>query len=265
MKEILKGILGVLAYLIIPTIFGGVGAGVFLGVIKPPMDARKILKTGVETTATVTDIDSKGTLSSTSGNTTKTVQHYALKLSFINSERNEIEYKTRGIYPERFIRENKIKKGETVQVMYVGDKAVVKGFVPEYETWLWLFPVIFGAIAAGFLIILALGFVWTANDYIIKKFGDSATGTYLEQKKWITGNESNFISITCTFIKDNGDTVKVKTRFQYTNSEAEELAEMGSFPIKYKWKKAVIMIDKTKMRVENKNDISKIPADKTNF
>jgi hypothetical protein len=246
MKAVFMGILGILVYLLIPAIFGGVGAGVFFWVIQPRLEAGKILKNGVETTATVTDIESAGTVSSKSGSTTKTERFNKLKLSFVNSEGNEIEYKTRGIYPDGFIRKNKINKNETVQVMYVGAKAVVKGFVPEYETWLWLFPVVFGAIAAGFLMFLALGFVWTASDSIIKKFGEPVTGTYLEHKKFMNGDDSNMNSIICSFKNDNGNTVEVKTRFIYSNAEAEELAKMGSFPVIYKGKKAVIMVDKTK-------------------
>ena len=226
MKEVLKGILGVILILLIPAIFGGVGAGVFFWLIKPPMEAGKIHKNGVETTATIIGMESNVTVSSSSGNTTTKKQYYYLKLSFVNSEGDEIEYKTRDIYSDRFIRNHNIKKGGTVQVMYVGVKAVVKGFIPEYETWLWLFPVIFGGIAAAFLIFSALSFVWTASDAIVKKFGIPATGTYLEQKKMFNSDESNFNSITCTFQKDNGDTVEVKTRFIYTDSAAKELAEM---------------------------------------
>jgi len=244
MKEVLKIILGVISYLLIPAIFGGVGAGVFFGVIKPPMEAGKILKKGVETTASIVDIDSKVTVSSSSGNTTKKERFYYLKLSFVNSGGDEIEYKTRSIYSERFIRNHNIEKDGTVQVAYMGAKAVVKGFVPEYETWLWIFPVIFGGIGAGFLILPVFMFLLTANDNIIKKHGVSATGTYLETRKWVNDEKSMFNSIHCTLTKDNGDTVEVKTRFIYTNSEAEKLAKMRSFPIMYKGNKAVIMIDK---------------------
>jgi len=247
MKKVLMGILGIIAYLLIPAIFGGVGAGVFFGVIQPQMEAGNILKNGVETTATVVAIDSKVIVSSSSGNTKTKERYYSLRLSFVNSEGDEIEYTTRSIYPERFISKYDIKNGKTVQVMYASAKAVVKGFVPGYETWLWLFPVIFGAIAAGFLLLLAFSIVVSANDYIVKKFGVPAIGIYLGQReliKWSNDSESNFYSITCTFKKNNGDTIEAKTGFIYTNSEAEDLAKMGSFPIKYKWKKAVIMIDK---------------------
>jgi len=126
----------------------------------------------------------------------------------------------------------------------VDDEAVVKGFVPEYELWLWIFPVIFGAIGAGFLIFPVVMYLLMARDSIIKKYGVQAIGRYLETKKFVNNEESYFNSITCTLINDNGDTVEVKTRYIYTNSEAEELAKMRSFPIMYKGKNAVIMIDK---------------------
>ena len=244
MKEVLMGFLGILGYLLIPGIFGGVGAGVYFGAIRPFKEAGKILKTGVETTATVTGVKSNVTVSSSSGSTTKTERYYYLKLSFVNQEGDETEYKTRSIYPAGFISNYDIEQGTTVQVMYAGNKAVVKGYVPKYEMWLWLFPVVFGAIAVGFLTFLVVGFLWSANDYIIKKFGAHATATYLEQKKLIDHDELDLNNIICTFINDKGDTVEVETRFIYSNSDAEEFAKMGSFPIMYKGKKAIIMIDK---------------------
>ena len=243
MKEVLMGILGVIAYLLIPAIFGGVGAGVYLGILKPPIEAKKILKNGVETTATVIGIDSKGAVTTRSGNTSTTRRYYYLILSFVNSGGDKIVYKTRSIYPESFVRNNNIEKGETVQVMYVGAKAVVKGLVPEKaDTFLWVFPIIFGAIAAAFLIVLAVSLVWTAHDSIIKTFGATATGTYLEQKKLIP----DLNSITCTFKKENGEVINIKTNFMYTDSVSEDMAKKGSFPIKYLGKKAVIIIDKNK-------------------
>ena len=253
MKEVFMGILGIIIYLLIPAIFGGIGAGVYFGIIRPYHEAGKILKNGVETTATIISVKSNVTVSSSSGNTTREERYYYLKLSFVNSEGDKMEYKTRSIYPAGFIRNYDIKNGGTVQAMYVGDKAVVKGYVPKYEKWLWLFPVVFGAIAAGFLIFLVIGFLWTADDYIIKKFGAPATATYLEQKK-LACDDTGLNSIICTFVKDNGDTVEVKTCFIYNNLEAEELAKMGSFPIMYKGKKAVIMIQKTAMNSNHKRN-----------
>jgi len=249
MKAFLMGILGIIAYLIIPAAFGGAGVGIFLWLINPSLEARKVLKNGIETTAVIINIDGAGSKSSSSGNTTRNDNYFRFVLSFVNSDGNEIEYKTRGIYPEKFIRTNNIKKGEIVHVKYMDDKAVVKNFIPEYEKWLWAFPIVFGAIAAGFLAILLIGFLWIANDLIIKKFGTSVTGTYLEHKKFINANDSKMTRIICSIKNNNGETVKVKTTFIYSDSEAEGLAKMGSLPIKYIGEKAVIMIDK--------NDIEK--------
>ena len=164
-KAVFKGILGIIAYMLIPGIFGGIGAGVYFWLINPQTEAGTILKNGIETTATIIGIDSKVTKTSSSGIKTTSEHYYYLRLSFVNSDGYEIEYKTHNIYPEEFIHKYTIDTGETVQVMYAGTKAVVKGFVPEYQIWLWLFPVVFGAIAAGFLILLVLSFTG--------KFGDS--------------------------------------------------------------------------------------------
>ena len=246
MKKVLKGILRIIAYLLIPGIFGGVGAGVYFGLIKPQMEAGKILQKGVETTATIIGVKSSMTVSSTSGNTTREEQYYYLTLSFINTEGFEIVCETRSIYPERFIYKYEITKGGTIPVMYMGDQAVVKGFVPEYDMWLWVFPVVFGAIAVGFLILPIIVLAWTANDYVIKKFGSHATATYLDHKKWFNGDTSDLNSIICTFVNNKGEMVEVTTGFNYSDLEANKLAKMASFPIMYKGEKAIIMIDKDK-------------------
>jgi len=242
MKKKLKSILAVILYIIIPITFGGVGAGVFFWILKPPIEAADILEKGIETTATIIDIKSNVTVSSSSGTTKKKEKFYYLKLIFVNSEGEKIEYKTRSIYPERFIREHNIKEGRVIQAVYVDDKAVIKDFVPEYEILLWIIPIIFGSIGAGFLIFPAVMFLFIALDNIIKRYGVPTIGRYLATNNLSNSDESRFNSITCTIIKGNGDTIEVKTRFIYTNSEAEKLAKMRSFPIMYKWKRAVIMI-----------------------
>ena len=244
MKKIIKTILGFISFLLIPGIFGGVAIGVYLGIIRPPSEANRILRNGIETTAAVIDVNSNLTVSSSSGSSTRKERFYYLKLAFINSKGDAIEYKTRSIYPEEFIRDNHIESGRTIRVMYSGAEAVIKGFVPKYETWLWLFPVVFGAIAAGFLLLFIYSLKTTACDYIIKSFGVSVTGKYLEKTKLIRSAELDLYSITCAFKNDYGDTIEVQTRFIYGNSEAEKLAEIGTFPIVYKGKRAIILVDK---------------------
>ena len=244
MKKILVAILSFFLSLLLPAIFGGTGAGVYFGVIKPQSDARKILANGTETTAAVKEVKSKISVSSSSGSRRTSGRLYYLVLSFVNSDGDKIEYRTRSIYPEDFIRNHQITEESSVQVKYIGSKAVVTGLVPEYEIWLWLFPVVFGAIGAGFIFLMALSLVWNANDSFIKKYGIPATGTYLEQKKYVDNKESNFNNIIFTFRNENGEIIEVKSNPVYSNSDAQKLAEMGSFPIKYRGKKAVIIIDK---------------------
>jgi hypothetical protein len=145
------------------------------------MEASKILKNGAETTATVIGADSKVAVNNT--------PHYFLILSYVNSEGERITYKTNSLYTENFLRKMKIaaKNNDTtgkydeqeVQVMYIGAKAVVKGFVPEKnDLLLWLFPIVFGAIGAAFWITLAWGIVKGTAEFIIKHIGAAGTGIY---------------------------------------------------------------------------------------
>ena len=243
MKKVLKTIFGFILFLIIPGIFGGFGAGVYFGLIAPYIEAKKIIKKGFETTAIIIDMESKFTLTTTTGIMTQKEQIYFLKLIFINSEKKEIEYKTGSIYPKSFIDENDIETGSTVQVIYLENKAVIKGFIPKYMLRLWLFPIGFGAIAIGFLLLFIVSNIMNEKDNMIKKFGTPTTAAYSDKKRLINADSFDLFSIICTYKNDNGDDIKVRTRFLYNNSEVKKIAIMGSFPIMYKDDKAVIMIE----------------------
>ena len=120
------GILGIIAYLIIPAAFGGVGVGIFFWIINPRFEAQRVLKNGIETTAVIISIDGAGSTTSSSGNTTRKENYFRLVLRFVNSDGNEIEYKTRGIYPEKFIRDNNIVAKNLYQKI---------GFNEIYKYW----------------------------------------------------------------------------------------------------------------------------------
>ena len=125
--------------------------------------------------------------------------------------------------------------------MYEKDKAVIKSFIPSYKIWLWLFPVVFGAIAAGFLLLIIVSHIMTEKDNLTKRIGTPIIGTYLDKKKLINIDNFDLYSIICTFKNDDGGIIEVKTRFLYDNSEAEYFAKMGSFPIIYRGIKAIIL------------------------
>ena len=176
-NAVLKAIVGFISCLLLALIFGGIGAGGFFGILKPPMDTKKILRNGAETTAAIIDIGSN--LTSKSGNSEE--RYYYLGLSYVNSEGENITVKTTSLYPERFIRDRKIAAynknsgmyntltKETVQVKYIGNKAVVKGFVPKNEPFLfWFFPIIFGGIGAAFLTALIMGVVKAVGAFFFK-------------------------------------------------------------------------------------------------
>jgi hypothetical protein len=171
--KVIQAILGFIARTFLVLCFGGIGAGVFFGVLKPPMDARRILRNGVETTAAIISLHSNHTIND--------VPYYFLKLSFINSEGEEITVETNSLYSERFISDQKIAAynkatgkydtvtQETVRIKYIGKKAVLRSYVPDKtDNWLWVFPIVFGAIGAFFLIAMVAGIVKVAGEFIVK-------------------------------------------------------------------------------------------------
>ena len=228
----------------------GGAAGFFFGLIQPTIEAQNILKNGAETTATVISLHSNLTQDSE--------RYYYLKLSFINASGEEVTVKTKSLYSEQFISKQRIAsrnqfsgkydvvEKETVQIMYKGDKTVLKGFVPDDDGWwIWLFPVFFGAAGIGLLIAAVCGCVERINDAKIKKNGTDGTGVYLKHSSSSSTNGVNYNNIYFTFKNDQWEYVEVKTGALYEDYEAEALKAMQSFPIKYIGDKAVIVVDKS--------------------
>jgi hypothetical protein len=242
MKEhiilILRTILGVT-----PTIvFVGIAAAVLFWVLIPPLSARRILNNGVETTATVVSFAKKFTETAKSGSSSSKTEYYYITLSFVNSEGKEVVYKTRSIYTRYFISSRSITEGETVQVIFKGNKAIVQGYEPKKtDFWLWVFVLIFTTIGIGFL---RLG-VNSIRNNIITQYGTPATGTY--QKTVLTWFYTTPSGISFSFENKKREQVEVKTGHIYKDYEVEALIEMKSFPIKFIGNKAVIMVDKNEL------------------
>jgi hypothetical protein len=227
----------------------GGGVGMFFGLFKPTMDAKNILKTGDETTANIIRLNS----SMSKGNQ----RYYFLEISFRNAKGEEIRVKTNSLYSEKFIVEQGIAsknettrkydviEKETVQVMYKGNKAVLKGFVPdEDEKWLWLVPVVFGLIGIGIFIVCLFAFMNALTLSKIKKHGVSGTGIYLKHETATSKGVTTY-NICFTFENRDGKYVEVQTGYNYADYEAETLMTMQKFPIRYEGNKAVIMVDKS--------------------
>ena len=156
-KKFFSAVLGLLAYSILILCFGGTGLGVYFWLLKPPMDARKILRNGTGTTAAVISLQSKLTKGRE--------PYYYLTLSFRNSEGEELTVETNSLYSENFIRQNKIADynkytgqydivaKDTVRVKYIGKKVILTSYTPENpDKWLWVFPIVFGLIGLVFLL-----------------------------------------------------------------------------------------------------------------
>ena len=252
--EIILDLFGVFAFV-------GVGAGVFFGLIKPPMEAKNILKNGTETTATVISLHCNFTKISsvTNGSVAKTTEdaYYSLKLSFINAAGEEVTVKTNSIYPEQFITKQGIAsknkfsgqydviEKETVQIMYKGNKAILKGFVPDKgEGWLWLFPIVFGAIGIGLFIASLFAFMNVISSFKLKKYGTDGIGIYLKHEITPSKNGTKY-GVYFTFQNEQEQHVEVKTDYIYEEYEAEALKAMQSFPIKFIGDKAIIVVEKS--------------------
>jgi hypothetical protein len=238
-----------IVFLIFGVVFGGFATGAFYVFIKPQLDAEQILKNGTETTATVINIGGNATVNGE--------PRYYIRFSFINSEDEEITVKTGSLYPEYFLRNSGIAAysdstrsfgvvfGKEIQVMYKGANAVVKGYVAESETgFMWIFVLVFGGVGAGMLIAFAYSIAADARNSKIKQYGRDGTGKYLNHTSNVTYNNVPYFRIHFSFEDYDGRIIEVKTGSSYSQHEAEAIAAMQSFPIKYMGDKAVIMLDK---------------------
>ncbi len=240
------------------------GVGMFFGLYRPALDAANILENGVETTANIIRLNSTMAKAESVDDhrrkkrrkTKQGERLYYLELSFRNTKGEEIRYKTGSIYTESFIinqgiaskneitRKYDIVEKETVQVMYKGNKAVLKDFVPDKDlTRTWFVPLIFGVIGIGFFTVSLFAFMDEITLLKIRKEGVSGTGIYLKN----TSDSTKTYNIYFTFENKDGKYVEVETGSIYDESEAEALIEMQSFPIKFIGDKAVIMVDKEEL------------------
>jgi len=229
--------------------FVGVAIAILFWVLIPPLSAKRVLNNGVETTAKVVNFAKKFTETSKSGSSSRKTEYYYLTLSFINSKGKEVVYKTRSIYTRQFISNMRIAENETVQVMCLGNKAIVKGYEPKKnDFWLWVFVLIFCTIGF-FLWKLA---VWSITNVAIMHYGTPGTGIY---RKTVTSSFWTEPYIIFSFENENGEQIEVKTRYiskdykvdTMKDDELEALIEMKSFPIKFRRNKAVIMVDKNEL------------------
>jgi len=246
MKIIFKIILGIIVVFSFPA----TGTGVYIFLIRPPLVANNILKNGIETTATIIGIDSR--LAKTSNG--KKENYYNLTLIFQKMTGEEIQIKTNSIYSEQFIKKQNIgsynsitRKYDTitnvkVQIMYLGNNAVVKEYVPDKtDRILWLFPVIFNLIGVLIFISLIVGIKNDKMDAKIKQFGTCGTGKYLKHTRDRV-NGVILYKIYYSFKNDIGDTIETIASFANRCSEAEAIIQMQSFPVKYIGKKAIILL-----------------------
>jgi len=230
-------------------VFAGVAAAILIWALIPPLSARRVLNNGVETTARVVHFAKKITETTKSGSSSKKTEYYHITLSFVNFKGKEVVYQTRSIYTRQFIRDMRIAENETVQVMCLGDKAVVKGYIPkQIDFLLWIFVLIFSAIGILFWKLA----VWSITNVAIIHYGTSGTGIYQKTEKSSFWTEPYIIF---SFENKKGKQVEVKTRYICKNDKVETpkdyevkaLIEMKSFPIKYRGNKAVIMVDKSEL------------------
>ena len=229
------------AFLFGGAVFGGFAALIFFVWIYPTFVIRKILKNGVETTATVIDIDSN-MKNTTNGRTTKL---YYIRLSFVNPAGEQIRYNTPSVYTREALKNVRVK--DVIPVKCLAKKAIPVYLVANrLEGWLWMIFILFGVIGIWMLATPAVGAVRHAG---IKRYGTDGTGIYVKHVQGgVVFMGQKYYVVHFSFQNNEEIEIEARTGADYFDFEAEALAAMKTFPVKYKGNRAIIMIDKQELK-----------------
>ena len=136
---------------------------------------------------------------------------------------------------------------DVIPVMCLAKKAIPVNLVANrLEGWLWMFLIVFGVIGIWMLATPAVGAVRHAG---IKRDGTDGTGIYVKHVQGgVVFMGQKYYVVHFSFQNNEEIEIETQTGADYFDFEAEVLAAMKTFPIKYKGDRAIIMIDKRELK-----------------
>ena len=115
-----------------------------------------------------------------------------------------------------------------------------------HKSWILLVVmIIFSLGGVGYLTAFVLNSISKIKNSKIERFGRNGTGIYLKHKEVVAVNEVPYYKIYFSFKNDSGKEIETKTRGTvYRRYEAEALALIQTFPIRYIDDNAIIKAEK---------------------
>lgn len=216
----------------------------FIGVM-PMIKNNNIIKNGDEAVATITDLIESNTA-------VNNKQTYHVEVEFVNKDGETVIGKSLdylSLEDSQDIYDRVVYDGEivTMTIRYIG-KDIVVGTTALSITGisniaLTAASVITGLIAL-FLIAMLIKAVLTAstlNKLLLS--GEPINAEFIETGKSMTMGKTKYFSITYKFTNSLGEIETVKSPKNYTQSDADTLKKVKSFPVNTSGKKSVIAYD----------------------
>lgn len=241
-----------IVFLICGIAFSTVATVMFCFFILPGIQDKDILKNGKEAIATVIDVGSNTTYNDE--------EYYYIKFTFVNDQGQTITYKTNSAYTIWDLEDMGHVtidmhsytftpiSGTTIEIKYVGNKAVAKDYIEEPQGIVqWVMVIVFGLVGVGMMVAFVVSIVNSKGNKKILQHGMDGTGTFLQHSVGMIVNGVRHFKIHFSFVNQMGETVIAKTGTNYLSYEVDALMTMHTFPIRYIGNKAVINLSKQEL------------------
>lgn len=244
--------------IILAVVFIGLSIGLFEINFIPKAADKKVLQNGVETTATVESVYSNTKINGK--------PYYYIEFIYKNEKGEYITAKTNAaytfekllnmnvIYYDTIYNDYYIPENATIQIKYLGNKAVAKDYVESKSNSIMYIVsgifLLFGLIAFATSISI---FVKKGKYNKLLKTGVEGEGRFMSKKVGISVNREKYYKIKFSFTNENGQFTEYETDAIYRELEANVIETMKTFPIKYKGKKAIINLSNQELLDAQRN------------
>lgn len=219
-------------FFLFAVVFGGVGVGVFFGLILPDYRDANIAKTG-------TLIPGAEAYEKSSNLTVNDVSYYRIHFRYQKSDGNWKEGKTNSGYTS-FQADQIIARG-TIDIKVKGNRAVAADFQKAPGTgFLWIFVIVFGGVGVGMGVAFFMLLMVSVHAARIRMRGMEGEGYYIGSSVGMYVNDVPRYKLVFGFKTATGEEHVQKTPTKYHGWQVDELQRMERFKVKYLGTKAIV-------------------------
>lgn len=219
-------------FLLFAIVFGGVGFGIFFGLVLPDYRDIDIAKTGTLVLAEATGAGSNLIVND--------VSYYHIFYKYQDKSGKWIEGKTNPAYTHTQVRQ--ILDGDRiVEIRVKGGRAVAADFKGTPGTgFLWIFVIAFGGVGLGMGVAFVLAMMVSVRATRIRLRGIEGEGYYINSWSNLTVNGTPMYKLEFGFKTAAGEEYVQRTPSKYQRWQVMALENMGQFKIKYLGKRAIV-------------------------